>query len=90
MKIELVLATASGAASEQLDLPPGATVAEALAASRFRAERPAALGIYGEVAAPDRVLEDGDRIDLLRPLLVDPKQARRERAAASPGTAPRR
>ena len=83
MKIELVLATAREAVGETLDLPRGATVAQALAASRFAEEAPAAIGIYGEVVTPERVLEDGDRVELLRSLLVDPREARRRRAAMS-------
>ncbi len=81
MKVELVLATATGAVRQELELPTGTSVAEALAASRFRAEEPAALGIYGEVVSLERLLEDGDRIELLRPLVVAPREARRRRAA---------
>ena len=58
----------------------GTTVAEALAASRFADAKPAALAIYGQVVAPERVLVEGDRIELLRELLVPPTQARRQRA----------
>lgn len=35
--------------------------------------------VWGERARPDQVLRDGDRIELCRPLRVDPKVARRER-----------
>ena len=66
-------------------LPPGATVREALQTSGFEAEFPAvdlnraAVGIWGREAGRDRVLRDGDRIEIYRPLKVDPKLARRER-----------
>ena len=85
MKVEIVLATAEGTTREQLELPAGATVAEALAASRFAAERPDAIAVYGELAAPERELEDGERVELLRELLVDPKEARRRRALLDSG-----
>ena len=77
-----------------VDLPAGATVAAAIAASGLlecylvvrTAIRP---GIRGRLVRDDTVLEDGDRIDLCRPLGVDPKEARRLRAAArSRSTAP--
>jgi putative ubiquitin-RnfH superfamily antitoxin RatB of RatAB toxin-antitoxin module len=38
------------------------------------------LAVFGRAATPATVLHDGDRIELLRPLLADPKQRRRERA----------
>ena len=81
MKVELVFATAEGASSEELEVPEGSTVDQAVAASRFASTTAAALAIFGQVATADRVLEDGDRIELLRELLVDPKDARRSRAA---------
>lgn len=81
MQIELVQARAECAERQRLDVPPGTTVAEALALSRFAKTRPAALAVYGQVAAPEQVLEEGDRIELLRELLVAPMEARRRRAA---------
>ena len=81
MKVELVFATAEGSSSEELEVPEGSTVDQAVAASRFASTTAAALAIFGQVATADRVLEDGDRIELLRELLVDPKDARRSRAA---------
>ena len=82
MQVELVWASAECARRQQLEVSPGTTVAEALAASRFADAKPAALAIYGHVVTPDRVLAEGDRIELLRELLVAPTQARRQRADA--------
>ncbi len=81
MQVELILASAVGARRQLLELPPGTTVAAALAASRFAAEAPAALAIYGERVAPGRVLVHGDRVELRRELPADPDPARRRRAA---------
>jgi uncharacterized protein len=39
------------------------------------------IGIYGCLVKPDYVLKDGERMEIYRPLIRDPKQARRERAA---------
>ncbi len=80
MKIEVVHASADEARVQQIEVPPGTTVGEALATSRFATEKPAAVAVYGELSMLDRVLEDGDRIELLRELLVDPVAARRARA----------
>ena len=38
------------------------------------------IGIFGRVVAPDALLKDGDRVEIYRPLLADPKDARRTRA----------
>ena len=69
----------------ELCLPPGATVHDALVASGLAARHPgldiAALkaGVWGQLRAPDTPLRDGDRVELYRPLKVDPKEARRQR-----------
>lgn len=70
-----------------LELPAGATIAEAIAASGIEAEcgiDASALdsGIWSTPASRDTHLRDGDRVELYRPLQVDPKEARRRRAAA--------
>ncbi len=38
------------------------------------------VGIYSKPRALDYVLKDGDRIEIYRPLIIDPKEARRKRA----------
>ena len=69
-----------------LDLPAGATVDDALRAARF-AERigevpgGSACAIFGRRVAADTPLAEGDRVEITRPLLCDPKAARRTRAA---------
>lgn len=68
-----------------LSLPEGATVADALRASRWRDLLGAdvidglKLGVWGRTCGPQAVLRDRDRIELYRPLQVDPKEARRQR-----------
>ncbi|MBT8144019.1 MAG: RnfH family protein [Gammaproteobacteria bacterium] len=39
------------------------------------------LGIYGRVVKDDHVMQPGDRLELYRPLLADPKEVRRQLAA---------
>ena len=41
----------------------------------------AAVGIFGKAAAMTTVLNDGDRVEIYRPLIADPKEVRRKRAA---------
>lgn len=77
-----------------LTLPAGSTVTDALRASRWLddAAEPALLstvGIWGRQVPLDQSLKEGDRIELYRPLQVDPKEARRLRYAAR-GPKPKR
>lgn len=68
-----------------LCLPAGSTARDALEASGLRAKLPAErfeplkLGVFATPVAPEHVLRDGDRVELYRPLEVDPKDARRAR-----------
>lgn len=81
MKVEVVLAWPRRAESVTVDLAPGARVADAVAAAGWN-EVAAATGyaIFGQRAGADTVLGEGDRVELLRPLQADPKEARRKRA----------
>jgi putative ubiquitin-RnfH superfamily antitoxin RatB of RatAB toxin-antitoxin module len=69
----------------ELVLPPGATVRDAVQASGLAALVPGvdlastAAGVWGRKAPPQQVLRCGDRVELYRPLKIDPKLARRER-----------
>jgi putative ubiquitin-RnfH superfamily antitoxin RatB of RatAB toxin-antitoxin module len=40
----------------------------------------ASLGIFGQAVAPGHILHDGDRVEIYRPLLADPKEVRKARA----------
>lgn len=66
----------------QLALPEGATVADALRESGMAVRHDIselAVGVWGMLAAPSDRLRDRDRVEIYRPLLVDPKEARRLR-----------
>jgi putative ubiquitin-RnfH superfamily antitoxin RatB of RatAB toxin-antitoxin module len=39
------------------------------------------IGIFGKVAKLDAVLSEGDRVEIYRPLIADPKEARKKRAS---------
>lgn len=82
------------AALRELCLPRGATLADAVRASGLQAllpdaswESPAGalrLAVFGRTRNPADALRDGERVDITRALLVDPKEARRLRARARP------
>jgi putative ubiquitin-RnfH superfamily antitoxin RatB of RatAB toxin-antitoxin module len=90
LRIEVVHALAHEQALVELSVPVGTTVRDALALSGVASRYPqldiaaGRIGIYGRVVAEDTVLRDGDRVEIYRSLIADPKQARRRRAAAKP------
>ena len=69
-----------------LELGPHASVREAVESSgilRRHSELDGGnlrLGIFGKQVRPEQLLRDGDRVEILRPLAADPKEARRRRA----------
>lgn len=88
LRVAVAASLHAGQASEwQLQLPVGATLADALAASAALGHLPdacvpeAGCGIWGRRAPPHQLLQEGDRVEWYRPLSVDPKVARRERFA---------
>lgn len=68
-----------------LKIPSGATVREAIKASGLQARFPelslesGSVGVWGRKVPLDQALQDRDRVEIWRPLTVDPKVARRER-----------
>lgn len=90
MHVEVVYALPQQQHRVHLELAPGASVAEALAAvARLEPFRSlpletVSLAVYGRIAQRDQLLNPDDRLEILRPLLVDPKEARRRRAAGKP------
>lgn len=71
----------------QVELPAGATLADAVAASGLAGHAagfdPAlhSLGVWGKLKAPGTLLSDGDRVEVYRPLTADPNIARQRRVA---------
>jgi putative ubiquitin-RnfH superfamily antitoxin RatB of RatAB toxin-antitoxin module len=66
---------------------PGMTVLQAIQRSKILERFPeidlesAKVGIFGKPTAKDNEIRDGDRVEIYRPLIADPKQARKKRAA---------
>lgn len=94
MRVCVVYALPDRQALRELELPDSATVADAVTRSGLLEQfpeigsRPLACAIYGRAVAESQALRAGDRVEILRPLQVDPKESRR-RAAAS-GRKPRK
>ncbi|WP_159016423.1 RnfH family protein [Cognatiluteimonas profundi] len=80
MGIDVVRAWPRRHEAVHLELPEGATVGDAVSASGFSTDGVTALAVFGERVEPGHRLRDGDRVELLRPLEIDPKDARRRRA----------
>ena len=81
MRVELVRAWPRRSDSVVVELREGASVGEALQSAGWALEAPfAGLAIHGVAATLASPLRAGDRVELLRPLQLDPKQARRLRA----------
>ncbi|WP_028229271.1 RnfH family protein [Paraburkholderia ferrariae] len=72
-----------------VELAPGATVRQAIDASGILRQHPEIdleklkVGIYGKIKPLDAVLADHDRVEIYRPLIVDPKAARQRRVDKS-------
>ncbi|KHA74745.1 protein RnfH [Pseudomonas chlororaphis] len=89
IEIEVVYAAVDRQVLRSVSVNEGATVRAAVLASGIASEFPelnlteCPLGIFGKVVAdPDsRVIQAGERIEIYRPLLADPKEVRRLRAA---------
>jgi len=71
-----------------LEVESGTTLIEAIELSGIREQvaqleiDPGRLGIFSRKKPPEFVLREGDRVEIYRPLIADPKEIRRKRAAA--------
>ena len=83
--VEVVLALPRESRSTWLRIADGSTAREAAVASGLPLEGVDGHAVFGKRIAADAPLRDGDRLELLRPLQMDPKQARRRRAAQARG-----
>jgi len=89
LRISVVYCDPQRQFTREVQVEPGATVGDAIRLSGIRDSlpsgfEPAGIGIFGRLVQPSARLHDGDRVELYRPLKVDPKQARRKRADDQP------
>lgn len=86
LRVEVVYALPQGEDAALVELPRGKTALDAVRASGILERHPEIdrrslkLGIYGQAVAAHAPLADGDRVEIYRPLVLDPKEARRRRA----------
>ena len=91
MKVEVAYAGPEGQWLVALDLDDGATALDAVLRSGIPECLPgfdsasARLGVFARPVAHEATLRDGDRVEIYRPLLADPKSARRARAVRFKG-----
>ncbi|HZH42473.1 MAG TPA: RnfH family protein [Lysobacter sp.] len=82
MRVSVVQAWPRRFQAVELELPAGACVEDALRTAGIDPAAIAGCAVFGERVALDCRLQPGDRVEVLRPLLADPKEARRRRVEA--------
>lgn len=86
-EVEVVFALPDRQALVIVSVVNGGTVADAIERSSIAAAFPewkldeCAVGIWGRVVSRNQVLEPGDRVEIYRPLRIEPREARRALAA---------
>lgn len=88
MEVEVAFARPDKQQIVPVSVPPGTTAIEAVRLSRIDQIFPEIdvdnidMGVFGKVikVPAEHVLREGDRVELYRPLKIDPKQARANRA----------
>jgi uncharacterized protein len=93
VRVAIAFSPSAGSAFEAaLELPSPASALDAIRASGVFERHPElalgepSIGIWGRACAPGTVLADGDRVEIYRPLAMDPNEARRLRAKNLRGT----
>lgn len=87
MRVEVAYAGPGRQSVVTVELGTGATVRQAIETSRLLSGYPGIdlavnpVGIYGERVALSRVLAEGERVEIYRPLVADPGEARKKKAA---------
>ena len=85
--VEVVYALPATQDVISLTLPAGSTVGQAIEASGLLAKHPEIdlmknkLGVFAKLAKSETALRDRDRVEIYRPLIADPKEVRKQRAA---------
>ncbi|MFH1044368.1 MAG: RnfH family protein [Pseudomonadota bacterium] len=85
MRIEVVYALPQKQERVSLDLPSDSTVQDVVQASGLLQRLPqlelGRVGVWGRPVTAETRLRERDRVEICRPLIADPKEVRRERAA---------
>lgn len=92
IRVEVVFATPQKQELVSLELGAGSRISDAIEQSGLAEKfdnfevNPDRVGIFGKKASLDQALRDGDRVEIYRPLLADPKEVRRQRALMQAGS----
>jgi len=89
INVEVAYALPDKQIIREVNVDAGTTIGAAIVQSGIMMDFPtldielenAKVGIFGKVATMTTVLADGDRVEIYRPLIADPKEVRRKRAA---------
>lgn len=89
INIEVAYALPEKQVIRAVNVDEGTTIGAAIVQSGIMLDFPelddkledAKVGIFGKAAAMTTVLQEGDRVEIYRPLIADPKEVRRKRAA---------
>lgn len=87
IRVEVCYALPTRQELVSLKLEAGCTVRQAIEASGLLEKYPEIdlarnkLGVFSKLTKPDAVLRDRDRVEIYRPLIADPKEVRKQRAA---------
>ena len=90
VRVEVAYALRDRQALLAVEMEDGGTVRQAIQRSGILGQFPeidlarAKVGIFGRTVSLDAPVRDGDRVEIYRPLIADPKNARRERAQRAP------
>lgn len=86
INVEVIYALPKEQITFTVSVEQGATAQQAIEASGILAKYPEIelnknkLGIYSRLIKLDTVLQDGERVEIYRPLIADPKEMRKRRA----------
>jgi len=87
ISVEVVYALAEEQTLLTVDVPDGSEIKDVIIKSDILNQYPELdledleVGIFGKLAKINQVVRDGDRIEIYRPLIADPKEVRKRRAA---------
>ena len=87
IRVEVAYARPDEQAVIPVDVPADATLEQAIGLSRIRERFPeieldsAKVGVFGKLSSLSATLHPGDRVEIYRPLIADPKAVRKQRAA---------
>ena len=90
IEVQVCYALPDSSFLRSLNVPAGTTIEQSVAQSGLLQAVPGIdlainmVGIYGKKKPLDTVLHEHDRVEVYRPLQVDPKEARRRRAGGKP------